>query len=132
MPMTASEIAKRLRALADEITMGAVAQQRPAQVPSAESTESARAGAIVAFWDVKQSAKGTTYASLKTKSDERFLCFDEAVIMRVDPLVRGDVVDIDLKKRKKSDGTVDFIIVGLRKAGGAPRAQPVMDDEIPF
>jgi hypothetical protein len=129
--VTPNEIAKRLRALADEITMGQAA--RPAQVPSAESTESARPGAVVAFWDVKQSAKGTTYASLKTKADERFLCFEEALISRVDPLMRGDIVDIQLKKRKKSDGTIDFLIVGLSKAGGkAGPSRPVDEDEIPF
>ena len=132
--MTASEIAKRLRALADEITMGTVAAPAPA-APAAAQGNGILVG--VAFWDVKQKKNGDPYARLKTMEGEVYTVWDVALVHKLDPLMRGDTVQITFRTREnKERGTTERDILTAVKVGGgqqrAPRPQAVTEDEIPF
>ena len=134
MPMTAAEIAKRLRALADEITVGAVAVPAPAAHAPAQGN-----GLIVgvAFWDVKQKKNGDPYARLKTMDGDVYTVWDVALVHRLDPLVRGDTLQIPFRTREnKERGTTERDILTAVKVGGGqqrgPRAQAVTEDETPF
>lgn len=134
MPMTAAEIAKRLRALADEITVGAVAASvtRPAQP--------AQGNAItvgVAFWDVKTKKNGDPYARLKTMDGEVYTVWDVPLLHRIDPCMRGDTLQITFRTREnKERGTTERDILTAVKVGGGqqrgPAPQGISDDEIPF
>lgn len=134
MPMTAAEIAKRLRGLADEIIMGAVEASvtRPAQP--------AQGNAItvgVAFWDVKQKKNGDPYARLKTMDGDVYTVWDVALVHRLDPLVRGDTLQITFRTREnKERGTTERDILTASKVGyvqhRAPAPQGISDAEIPF
>ena len=136
MPMTATEIAKRLRALADEITVGAVAAsvQRPAQVAQVVQGNTLTVG--VAFWDVKQKKNGDPYARLKTMEGDVYTVWDVPLIHRLDPLMRGDTLQITFKTREnKERGTTDRDILTAVKVGGqhrSPAPQGIGDDDIPF
>lgn len=121
-----SEIAQALRALADKIEMGGKQSPLPAQ-PAAEKPTSDGVAGIVAFWDVKQRDNGKVMASLKLASGQRFVCFDEKVIQRIDPLNRGDKIVVSLKPWTKKDGTTEFLIAGVTRGSGGIDA-----DEIPF
>ena len=135
MPMTAAEIAKRLRALADEITMGTVAAQAaPRSAPTAQGN-ALTVG--VAFWDVKTKKNGDPYARLKTMDGDVYTVWDVALVHRLDPLVRGDTVQITFRTREnKERGTTERDILTAVKVGGgqhrAPAPQGISDDEIPF
>ena len=134
MPMTAAEIAKRLRALAEEITMGAVA------APASAAPAPAQGNGVlvaVAFWDVKEKKNGDPYARLKTMDGDVYTVWDVPLIHRLDPLMRGDTVQITFKTREnKERGTTERDILTAVKVGGgqqrAPRPQAVTEDEIPF
>lgn len=132
--MTAAEIAKRLRALADEITMGTVAVSAPAAPAAAQGN-----GVLVAvaFWDVKQKKNGDPYARLKTMDGDVYTVWDVALVHRLDPLIRGDTVQITFRTREnKERGTTERDILTALKVGGGqqrgPRPQAVTEDEIPF
>lgn len=120
-----SEIAQALRALADKIEMGG--RQAAPSAPAAAAPTSDGVAGIVAFWDVKQRDNGKVMASLKLQSGQRFVCFDEKVIQRIDPLQRGDKIVVSLKPWTKKDGTTEFLIAGVTKGSGGIDA-----DEIPF
>jgi hypothetical protein len=134
--MSATEIAKRLRALADEITVGAVAAsvQRPAQVAQVVQGNTLTVG--VAFWDVKQKKNGDPYARLKTMEGDVYTVWDVPLIHRLDPLMRGDTLQITFKTREnKERGTTDRDILTAVKVGGqhrSPAPQGIGDDDIPF
>ncbi len=137
--MTAAEIAKRLRALADEITVGAVAAsvQRPAQ--PAQPAQVAQGNALtvgVAFWDVKQKKNGDPYARLKTMDGDVYTVWDVPLLHRIDPLMRGDTLQITFKAREnKERGTIERDILTAVKVGGqqrSPAPQGIGDDDIPF
>ena len=136
MPMTATEIAKRLRALADEITVGAVAAsvQRPAQVAQVVQGNTLTVG--VAFWDVKQKKNGDPYARLKTMDGDVYTVWDVPLLHRLDPLMRGDTIQITFKTREnKERGTTERDILTAVKVGGqhrSPAPQGIADDDIPF
>jgi hypothetical protein len=142
MPMTATEIAKRLRALADEITVGAVAAsvQRPAQPaqPAQGNTLNLGLGTLVgvAFWDVKQKKNGDPYARLKTMDGDVYTVWDVPLLHRLDPLMRGDNLQITFKVREnKERGTTERDILTAVKVGGqhrSPAPQGIGDDDIPF
>ena len=125
----ASEIAAALRALADKIEMGGKqsAPAVPAHAPAPAPKSGDGVAGVVAFWDVKQRDNGKTMASLKLQTGERFVCFDDKVIQRIDPLHRGDKVVVSLKPWTKKDGTTEFLIAGVTKGSGGIDA-----DEIPF
>ena len=134
MPMTAAEIAKRLRALADEITVGAVAVPAPAAHAPAQGN-----GLIVgvAFWDVKTKKNGDPYASLKTTEGDVYKVWDVPLVNKLDPLMRGDTVRITFRSyENKQTGAMEKALVTAVKVGGgqhrAPAPQGISDDEIPF
>lgn len=132
--MTAAEIAKRLRALADEITVGAVAASVPTPAQPAQGNGLLVA---VAFWDVKTKKNGDPYARLKTMDGEVYTVWDVPLLHRIDPLVRGDTLQITFRTREnKERGTTERDILTAVKVGGGqqrgPRPQAVTDDEIPF
>jgi hypothetical protein len=139
--MTAAEIAKRLRALADEITVGAVAAsvQRPAQpAQPAQVAQVAQGNGLivgVAFWDVKQKKNGDPYARLKTMDGDVYTVWDVPLLHRLDPLMRGDTLQITFKTREnKERGTTERDILTAVKVGGqhrSPAPQGIVDD-IPF
>jgi hypothetical protein len=132
--MTAAEIAKRLRALADEITVGAVS----ASVATPEQPAQGNGLLVaVAFWDVKTKKNGDPYARLKTMDGEVYTVWDVPLLHRIDPLVRGDTLQITFRTREnKERGTTERdILTAVRVGGGlqrAPSPQGIGDDEIPF
>jgi hypothetical protein len=133
--MTAAEIAKRLRALADEITVGAVSASVATPAQPAQGN-----GLLVgvAFWDVKTKKNGDPYARLKTMDGEVYTVWDVPLLHRIDPLVRGDTLQITFRTREnKERGTTERDILTAVKVGWggqhrAPAPQAVTDDEIPF
>lgn len=134
MPMTTAEIAKRLRALADEITVGAVAASvtRPAQPAQGNAIT-----VVVAFWDVKTKKNGDPYARLKTMDGEVYTVWDVPLLHRIEPCMRGDTLQITFRTREnKERGTTERDILTAVKVGGgqhrAPAPQGIGDDEIPF
>jgi hypothetical protein len=138
--MSATEIAKRLRALADEITVGAVAAsvQRPAQ--PAQPAQVAQGNTLtvgVAFWDVKKKHNGDPYASLKTMDGDVYKVWDVPLLHRLDPLMRGDTLQITFKTRENRErGTTERDILTAVKVGGQLRnpvsPQGIVVDDIPF
>ena len=136
--MTAAEIAKRLRALADEITMSVAAAFAP---KAAQPEQTAQGNGLlvgVAFWDVKTKKNGDPYARLKTMDGEVYTVWDVPLLHRIDPLVRGDTLQITFRTREnKERGTTERDILTAVKVGWggqhrAPAPQAVTDDEIPF
>jgi hypothetical protein len=134
--MTAAEIAKRLRALADEITVGAVAAsvQMPAQVAQVVQGNTLTVG--VAFWDVKQKKNGDPYARLKTMEGDVYTVWDVPLLHRIDPCMRGDTLQITFKVREnKERGTTERDILTAVKVGGRlpnPAPPQGIRDDIPF
>ena len=112
--MTAAEIAKRLRALADEITIGTVAATAAQQeAPKCQTSGDLPSGwnrALCTFWAVeeKENDRGTyTQARIglrwKDGSGELscFLStFDKALIMRIDPVMKGQTVEYSTTRDK--------------------------------
>jgi hypothetical protein len=134
--MSATEIARRLRALADEITVGAVAAsvQRPAQPAQVAQGNTLTVG--VAFWDVKQKKNGDPYARLKTMDGDVYTVWDVPLLHRLDPLMRGDTLQITFKTREnKERGTTERDILTALKVGGRlphPSPHGIGDEDIPF
>jgi hypothetical protein len=113
--MTAAEIAKRLRALADEITIGTVAatagQQEAPKCHTSGDLPSGWNRALCTFWAVeeKENDRGTyTQARIglrwKDGSGEQQSCFlstfDKALIMRIDPVMKGQTVEYSTTRDK--------------------------------
>jgi hypothetical protein len=137
--MTKAEIAKRLMALADEITMSVAAAESIAAFPPKAAQPAQGNGLLVAvaFWDVKTKKNGDPYARLKTMDGEVYTVWDVPLLHRIDPLVRGDTLQITFRTREnKERGTTERDILTAVKVGGgqqrAPAPQGIGDDEIPF
>ena len=130
--MKPSEIVAALNALIRQIE-GAQAQRAPASAGAARNSTVGDefVDGAVAFWDVKETKTGKPYASLKLQDGQRWFCFDEAVLKRVDPLNRGEKVIVQLRERVNKEGDKQMLIVGLARAA-APAKSGITDDEIPF
>ena len=140
--MIPSEIARRRRALADEIErkvdLGAPAV-KPAAGLIAEADADGAEVFEVKYWEVRTSAKGTIMASLGVDVDGEkvyWKCFDADLIAKIDPLKRGDRVAV-----KTAPWNDTRKVVGIeRVAGGVytparpPARKPsgMSSEEIPF
>jgi hypothetical protein len=115
MALTPNEIAKRLRALADEITMGTV--EMPGgqhETPKCHTSGDLPSGwnrALCTFWAVeeKENDRGTyTQARIglrwKDANGDAQSCFlstfDKQLIMRIDPVMKGATVEYTTTRDK--------------------------------
>lgn len=136
--MTSNEIARRLRALADEIDAANPFKARPAdekpvsQKPETRPAQPAadEAEIEVTYYEVRTSANGNPFASVGHVVDgERVFwkCFDADLLARVDPIRRGDRIRVRTQPWNETRK-----IVGIEKLGSAPPRKGIEASEIPF
>ena len=134
--MTSTEIVKRLRALALEIEnanpfSGASAAQKPSQKVEPAAVGAADLTVVVGYWQVKDTATGKPMGKLgyTDEAGERIYlpCFDEKVPLAVDPLQKGETVELVTKPWRDTKA-----IVSIRRVQGAARPTGIVADEIPF
>lgn len=131
--MKATEIVKRLRALALEIE-NASAPAAPAAEPQkpAEPEVAPDLVVTVGFWNVQETKTGKTMGKLgyTDEAGERIYlpCFEEKVLLAVDPLQKGETVALRTKPWKDTKAIVS--IARVPKSACAPAG--ICEDEIPF
>lgn len=134
--MNSVDLAKRLRALADEIEKGG--KHVPASVPAAEPASQFGARTVeceIGYWTVGLTKTGKTMGSLSPRSqdgeDVYWRCFDEKLMAKVDPLAKGDRVRVTLVPWNDTHRIIDIVRLS---AAAAPerRSTGVTVDEIPF
>ena len=113
-------------------------ERRPAVVPATQDERRSFRSGVVVGWKVGETQTGRSWGALTLSSggeEERFPCFDPAVLGAVDPLFNGDEVQVFLKPFTQRDGTEALKIVKIdivKRAPGAKIAEDDPADDIPF
>lgn len=135
--MNPSEIARRLRAMADEVErkvdLGAPAAKPAQAAPAAEHGDAEVHE--VGYWEVRTTAKGNIMASLGVTIDGEkvyWKCFEADVIAKVDPLKRGDRVAVKTLPWNDTRKIVSMEIVPGGRFVPAKPAKGMASEEIPF
>lgn len=131
--MKATEIVKRLRALALEIENAAAPAAPAAEAPKpAEPAATPDLVVTVGFWNVQETKTGKPMGKLgyTDENGERIYlpCFEKEVLLAVDPLQKGEVVALQTKPWKDTRAIVS--IARVPKSACAPAG--ICEDEIPF
>lgn len=134
--METTEIVKRLRALALEIERGsapAAAPTKPAEPAAAVQPQAAPDMVVtVGYWKVSETKTGKPMGKLGYTDGEGervyLPCFDEKVLLAVDPLAKGETVALRTKPWQDTKAIVS--IARVPKSACAPTG--ICEDEIPF
>lgn len=132
--MNLNDIAARLRAFADEIEGGSKAERKaiesvPSVIPRKPEAKGDTLEVVVGYWKVATTSSGKPMAKLGYTDDagERVYlpCFEESVMMRVDPLIKGDAVTLTVKPWKDTRCIVNIVKASRPSSG-------ISESEIPF